>query len=192
MPLMDYQYVVVPGWNGSPANHWQSYWQQQLNARRVEQQNWSHPELNAWVSQLEYVIASSSRPVILIAHSLGCVTVAKWASQASRVLRNKVQGALLVAPADVERKNCPAELQGFAPIALQALPFPSIVVGSLNDSAASAERAAQFAHAWRSEYVQLGEVGHINVLSGHHQWIDGFEYLQQLTGFTDLRFACIA
>ncbi|MFT0212886.1 alpha/beta hydrolase [Pseudomonas sp. F1_0610] len=192
MTAKDYQYLIVPGWNGSPENHWQSFWQVQLNARRVEQQNWSLPEVSAWLSQLEYMIASSTAPVILIAHSLGCITVAHWAMQASRFLRSKIQGALLVAPADVERANCPEALQGFAPISLQALPFPSIVVGSLNDPAASAERAAQLAQAWRSEYVQLGEVGHINVASGHHQWQEGFHYLQHLIDMADKRFASIA
>lgn len=185
----DYQYVIVPGWNGSPENHWQSFWQTQLGARRVEQQNWQNPELSAWVAQLEYVIASSTRPVILIAHSLGCITVAKWAVQAHRFLRYKVQGALLVAPADVERDNCPAALQGFAPIALAALPFPSIVVGSLNDSAASAERAQFFAQNWQSDYIQLGNVGHINIVSGHTQWTEGFAYLEQLVTYAQSRFA---
>ena len=53
--------------------------------------------------RLEEAIARAPGPVILIGHSLGCVTIAHWATQASPALLERVRGALLVAPADVER-----------------------------------------------------------------------------------------
>ncbi len=91
-----------------------------------------------------------------------------------------MRGALLVAPADVERTNCPEALQGFAPISRELLPFPSLLVGSDNDHAASAARALQLARDWGSQAAILPGAGHINVKSGHQRWEQGFAYLYRL------------
>lgn len=181
------RYLIVPGWQGSPAEHWQSHWQQVLpQCARVEQDDWLLPQRHAWVAELEQQIAIDQRPVLLIAHSLGCVTVAHWAAQASSDLLARVRGALLVAPADVERQDCPAALRNFAPIPSADLPFPSVLVGSSNDHAADAQRALQFAQQWGSEAVILPNVGHINVCSGHQRWEQGFAWLYQLQERSDL------
>lgn len=177
----DLRYLIVPGWQGSPAEHWQSHWQQVLpNCLRVEQSDWILPERQAWVAQLERQIVADRRPVVLIAHSLGCVTVAHWVAQASTVLLERVHGALLVAPADVERNDCPEPLRNFAPMPSLRLPFPSVLIGSSNDHAATAQRALKFAQVWGSEAVILPNAGHINVQSGHHLWEQGFSWLYQL------------
>lgn len=174
-------YLIVPGWNGSSAEHWQSHWHALLpNASRVEQDNWQQPQRTDWIAQLQRHIDQLPGPVILIAHSLGCITLAHWAQQADAASLNKIQGALLVAPADVERHNCPHELVNFAPVPQQSLPFPSLLVGSSNDHAASAERALAFAQYWHSSAVILPQAGHINVASGHCQWEEGFAYLYRL------------
>ena len=175
------RYLIVPGWQGSAEEHWQSHWHRSLpNAARVEQADWLQPERIAWVTELQRSIASDPRPIVLIAHSLGCITVAHWATQAPRELLQRVRGALLVAPADVERAHCPPALQNFAPINRQPLPFPSLVIGSDNDCAASALRAQEMADNWGSEATILSGVGHINVQSGHQQWQQGFDYLYRL------------
>ena len=175
------RYLIVPGWQGSSAEHWQSHWQQVLPAcARVEQDDWLLPERKAWVAQLQRQIAADRRPVVLIAHSLGCVTVAHWVAQAPAALLNRVRGALLVAPADVERSDCPEPLRNFAPIPNSNLPFASVLIGSSNDHAATAQRALEFAQAWGSEAVIVPNAGHINVQSGHHRWEQGFAWLYQL------------
>ncbi|AZL76209.1 MULTISPECIES: alpha/beta hydrolase [Pseudomonas] len=182
------RYLIVPGWQGSPDNHWQSHWQRSLpNSARVEQQDWLTPQRRDWVQALEQAIAAESSPVILIAHSLGCITVAHWAAQASPSLLRRVRGALLVAPADVERPNCAPALRNFAPIPLQALPFPSQVVSSDNDPAVSVPRALHLARAWDAEAGLLANAGHINVKSGHERWEQGFAYLFRLQARIDQR-----
>lgn len=174
-------YLIVPGWQGSPAEHWQSHWQRLLpNSTRVEQDDWMQPQQANWVSRLEDAIAQAPGPVILIGHSLGCVTIAHWATQASPELRERVRGALLVAPADVERMECPEPLRDFAPLPRQPLPFPSLLVASDNDPAASAPRALELARDWGSESTLLSGVGHINVKSGHRRWELGFQWLYRL------------
>ncbi|MDP2746920.1 alpha/beta hydrolase [Pseudomonas sp.] len=175
------RYLIVPGWQGSADEHWQSHWQRSLpNSARVEQADWLNPKREDWVAELQRSIASDPRPTILIAHSLGCITVAHWAAQAPVESLRRVRAALLVAPADVERANCPPALQNFAPIPQHSLPFPSQLVGSDNDTAASAARAIEMARDWGSDVSILSGAGHINVKSGHQRWEQGFAYLYRL------------
>ncbi|MDH0650081.1 alpha/beta hydrolase [Pseudomonas sp. GD03858] len=182
------RYLIVPGWQGSPDNHWQSHWQRSLpNSARVEQRDWLTPQRRDWVQALEQAIAAERSPVILIAHSLGCITVAHWAAQASPSLLRRVRGALLVAPADVERPTCAPALRNFAPIPSQALPFPSQVVSSDSDPAVSVPRALYLARAWGAEAGLLADAGHINVKSGHERWEQGFAYLYRLQARVDQR-----
>lgn len=177
------RYLILPGWQGSPPEHWQSHWQHSLpNSARVEQADWLYPICGDWVAELDRAVSADPRPAILIAHSLGCITVAHWARQASSQQLRRVRGALLVAPADVERPGCPEALQNFAPIPRSPLPFPSLLVGSDNDAAASALRALELARDWGSDVAILSGAGHINVKSGHHQWEQGFGYLYRLQG----------
>ena len=132
------------------------------------------------LAAVERHVAAAEGPLVLVAHSLGCVTLAHWAVQAAPALLAKVRGALLVAPADVERPGCPQALRNFAPIPRQRLPFPSLLVGSDNDPAATPMRALQLARQWGAEPVLLGGAGHINVKSGHCRWEQGFAYLYRL------------
>lgn len=181
------RYLFLPGWQGSAEDHWQSHWQRSLpRASRVEQLDWQNPDPLAWVASLDQRLAEVSTPTILIAHSLGCITVARWAAQASKNTLQCVRGALLVAPADVERAGCPQVLRSFAPIACQPLPFPSRVVGSDNDPAASALRVLELAQQWGSEVAILPGAGHINVKSGFTHWEQGFAYLFRLQSQIEL------
>lgn len=175
------RHLIVPGWQGSPDAHWQSHWQNSLlNSARVEQADWFNPCRKQWVDELERSVAMSHQPVILVAHSLGCITVAHWVIQASVEALQRVRGALLVAPADVQRDGCPEALRNFAPIPRQALPFPSLLIGSDNDAAATAGRTIEMGLDWGSDTVILGGVGHINAKSGHTRWEQGFAYLYRL------------
>ena len=175
------RYLILPGWQSSGRYHWQTHWQHLLpQAKRVEQANWHLPQQADWVANLERYIAAEPEPVVIIAHSLGCVTVAHWAAQASPALRKRVLGALLVAPADVERDGCPAPLRNFAPIPQQPLGFPSLLVGSSNDRAATAQRALALGDSWGSHTVILEQAGHINTDAGFTRWEEGFAYLYQL------------
>jgi predicted alpha/beta hydrolase family esterase len=147
---------------------------------RVEQADWLTPRREDWVAALAEAIAADSTPVILIAHSLGCITVAHWAATAPLQYLRQVRGALLVAPADVERPACAPALRNFAPIPTDLLPFPSQVVSSDNDAAVSAPRALEMARNWGAEAGILAGAGHINVKSGHQRWEQGFAYLYRL------------
>lgn len=184
--MTPYHYLIVPGWQGSGEQHWQSYWQHYLpNYQRVEVADWQQPQRQDWVPALDQAIRRCQGPVILIAHSLGCISTAHWAATASVSQRQKVKGALLVAPADVERAGCPEALRPFAPIPTAALPFATQVVGSSNDYAASEARARELARLWGADVAILPGAGHINVASGHHRWSEGLVWLDQLEQHLD-------
>lgn len=175
------RYLIVPGWQGSPKDHWQTHWHNSLpNSARVEQADWLTPRREDWVAALDEAIAADSTAVILVAHSLGCITVAHWAAGAAAKSLAQVRGALLVAPADVERPTCDPALRNFAPIPSDPLPFATQVVSSDNDSAVSAPRALELARNWGAEIGIVAGAGHLNVKSGHQRWEQGFAFLYRL------------
>lgn len=168
--LRDHDVLVLPGWRNSGPAHWQTRWEALFPEwRRLQQDNWTHPRREDWVARLEEAVAASQRPLVLVAHSLACVTVAHWAARS----RGCVAAALLVAPADVERPNVAGALRGFAAIPRAPLPFPTLVVGSDNDPACSAWRAAALAEDWGAEFLLLQGAGHINADSGLGDWAPG-------------------
>ena len=168
-------YLNVPGLSNSGVKHWQTIWEQQYpsNFRRVRQKNWFRPEKDEWVSTLSKSIVNLSSPVILVAHSLGCITVAHWAKDNDSSL---VKGALLVAPADVEKSGQEC-FKTFCPVPIGKLPFPSIVVASTNDNYISMERSAKWAAYWGSKFICIGDKGHINAQSGLNDWKEGLGFL---------------
>ncbi|MEV8097572.1 alpha/beta fold hydrolase [Kitasatospora sp. NPDC085879] len=172
-------YLVLPGYQNSGPEHWQSRWEAAgAGFVRVEQADWDAPQRTDWVAALDAAVAAADRPVVLVAHSLGCITVAHWA--AGRTDLPGVAGALLVAPADVDTAEVP-ELVNFRPVPLRPLPFPATVVASTDDPWCTAERAAAFADAWDAELVELGAHGHINSASGLGDWPEGRRLLADLT-----------
>ena len=49
MRSSDVDILIIPGLGGSEADHWQTRWEQKLStARRVVQDDWDRPVLEAW------------------------------------------------------------------------------------------------------------------------------------------------
>jgi predicted alpha/beta hydrolase family esterase len=98
-----------------------------------------------------------------------------------------IKGALLAAPADMERPfpagypdTATLAANGWLPLPRQPLPFPSIVAASTNDPLGDYERIAQFARDWRSTLVNVGAVGHLNPAAGFGEWPRALEFIRQL------------
>jgi predicted alpha/beta hydrolase family esterase len=170
--------LVLPGWQGSGPGHWQTLWEQRHGYRRVEQHEWMRPLRGDWLARLEETVLGCEEQVVLVAHSLGCILVAQW-SACSRST-HRVKGALLVAPGDAERPELREQLPTWSPIELQALRFPSVLVASRNDPYCDLERARLFGHTWGSQFIDLGDCGHINADSGLGSWPEGHVLLQDL------------
>jgi len=170
--------LLLPGWQNSGPDHWQSRWEALHGDLRVEQHDWMRPLRGDWITRLEEVVLAQSGPCILVAHSLGCLLTAAWASISKNT--HRVQGALLVAPGDAEREELMPVLKSWSPVVLQALPFQSLLLGSRNDPYCSFERAQHFAGAWGSTFLDYGSRGHINAESGLGDWDGGRALLDDL------------
>ena len=168
--------VIVPGWRNSGPGHWQSLWAQRVpGAVRVEmhEDDWQRPKRSVWVQAIARTILAQPGPVVVAAHSLGCIATTHLPSDVAR----RIQGALLVAPADPERRGVLAD---FAPVPYQPLPYRSVVVASTTDPFCPVRTAGAYARSWGSEVVRLQNAGHINFESGHGEWPLGLALLQSL------------
>jgi predicted alpha/beta hydrolase family esterase len=168
---------TIPGLYNSGPRHWQTRWEENHGLIRINQQDWETPACADWINAIDQAIAPHDPGnVILVAHSLGCCSVAHWSGRFSK----RIKGALLVAPSDVEGPNYPPGTRGFIPMPLIALPFPTIVIASTDDPYVDLERSKYFARHWQSQWVNAGALGHINAASGLDDWERGFEYLKKL------------
>ena len=152
--------VIVPGLHGSGAEHWQSWLHGQIaGAVRVEQEFWSVPDVERWADRIaETVDALGSGPHVIVAHSFGCLAALH---ATARYPGLGVAQMLLVAPAEPTRFNLANALPQ-APLATR-----TCVVASDNDPWMSATNAHAWAQRWGSDWINLGNAGHINTESGY-------------------------
>jgi uncharacterized protein len=170
--------LILPGLHDSDAGHWQSRWEaRDETLLRVIQDDWETPHCADWIARLDQAVALTGPDTVLVAHSAGCALVAHWAVGGSST---RIRGALLVAPSDPEAASFPPGPRGFAPVPLLRLRFRSIVVASSNDPYVTLSRAETFAKKWSSEFVMIGEAGHINSASGLGEWTEGLALLNTL------------
>lgn len=172
------QVLLLPGWQNSGPGHWQSLWAATHGYTRVEQHDWQRPLRGDWSARLEEVVLGNSAPVVLVAHSLGCLLVAAWAAHSRHT--HRVKGALLVAPPDVARDDLAPHLPGWSPPVLQTLPFRSTLISSQTDPYCSPAQARAYATAWGAASVDAGDAGHINTESGLGDWPAGHQWLLAL------------
>ena len=114
---MDCDVMVVAGiWNSGPA-HWQTRGKNKQPAwQRVPHRDWTNPHCEEWIAELDAAIAASDAgPPILVAHSLGCALVAKWAEWARTESPLRIAGAFLVAPSDIDAPGYPSDARVFGP-----------------------------------------------------------------------------
>ncbi len=172
--------LIVPGLNSSGPDHWQSWFEAHIPGTvRVIQTDWSKPDLPAWAARVRRDITRSPGRLIIVAHSFGALA----AVQAAYDHAGRIAGALLVAPAD------PIKFGVENLIPQRPLPFPSVVVGSANDPWMSLERSAHWADLWGSDFVNLGNAGHINVESGFGPWPEGLSLYARLRRAAEVRQA---
>jgi len=172
--------LTVPGLDNSGPAHWQTLWERELDdCVRVELGMWDRPHRNTWVNKLNAAIVTASRPVVLVAHSLGCHAVAWW-NKLEQGASDKVLGALLVAPPNLDGLPKDSRLSAFAPLVRERLRFPSIVAASEDDPYATLGQARKMARLWESRLVNAGWLGHINADSNIGAWPFGRYLLEQL------------
>ena len=173
--------LIIPGLNNSNEHHWQTQWEAKIpDCERVDLGMWDDPHRNTWVNKINLAVHRAQRPVILVAHSLGCLAVAWWAEYEQPSQGNPVVGALLVAPPDVEREGVDPRLARFSPAPRRALPFPAFLAASENDQYCQLRVARGLAADWGACFAYAGSVGHINADSQIGEWEFGQLLLAQL------------
>lgn len=173
MKIKDADIIMVPGLGNASAFHWQSRWQDKMStARRVEQDDWDTPRRDAWVARLVEAVAEAEKSVILIAHSVGVLTVVHAARQLDA---GKIAGAFLVGASDWEKPEMADKFgdHGFAPVPREPLGFPALMLASSNDHTCDIDKAEAWASAWQVKFGNAGEAGHFEPESGHGPWPEG-------------------
>jgi predicted alpha/beta hydrolase family esterase len=163
--------LLVPGIGNSGPGHWQSLWQaKHSDIRRVVQRDWDHPVCDEWVATLDQAIGQANASPVLVAHSLGCLTVAHWAARSNRLCF----AVLLVAVPDPSGPAFPEAAIGFAAVPPALREHRVTVVSSDDDPYSTMKYTEQQVAAWRAEHVRLRQRGHINDASGLGEWEDGW------------------
>ncbi len=169
--------LIVPGLRNSGPLHWQS-WLQSLHpgAVRVEQDDWTEPDLDAWARRLGQTLARSGEgPWLAVAHSFGCLALVRYLALRADVEPAPLRAALLVAPAD------PAVFRAASLLPATRLGIETTWVASETDPWMQLEAARKWARRWGSNWFNLGDAGHINSASGYgplpfaRQWLAAFE-----------------
>jgi uncharacterized protein len=170
-------YLIIPGLGNSGEEHWQTYFETKAdNFIRINQKEWDAPNCEDWIKTIDVALANYDlSTVVLIGHSLACTTIAHWAKRYVK----KIKGALLVAPSDVDVPGYNFPTVGFSPIPSEKISFKTIVVASTNDEWVTIERAQHFANNWGSEFINIGEAGHINTAAGFGKWDEGLKLLEK-------------
>ncbi|MEB2285997.1 MAG: hypothetical protein B6D46_04920 [Polyangiaceae bacterium UTPRO1] len=180
--------VVVYGYEGSGAGHWQRWAAAALTARGARV---AFPELSApaaprkdvWVAELAVVLDDARRrrdPITFLCHSLGCWAVDHLLTEHGTA---GVRGALLVAPPSpflvfeaVESFLPPPRRAAvWAPIAAR-----SLLVGSDNDDYAAPDELAGIARGLGIACRILPGAGHINVAAGYGPWPFVLEWVDRV------------
>jgi predicted alpha/beta hydrolase family esterase len=166
--------LFVPGLRDHVPDHWQTLMAEAMpGSFSVPPLEHDKLSCDARVEALDQAIVAIDGPVVLCAHSAGCLMVAHWAARHSR----PIHAALLATPADIERpmpepypRLEELEAQGWLPLPRTKLPFPTLLGASRNDPLAAWDRTQMLAADWGSELLDLGAVGHLNPAAGFGEW----------------------
>jgi predicted alpha/beta hydrolase family esterase len=168
--------LIIPGLHSSGPDHWQSWFESRLvPSRRVVQRDWRNPNLAEWSQRASREIHRAPGRIFIVAHSFGVLA----AALAAHDHRERIAGAMLVAPADPDKFGV-ADLLPTKPLG-----FPSVVIASANDPWIAIDRAARWADLWGADLVNLGAAGHINAESGYGPWPEGLQIFARLRGLAD-------
>jgi uncharacterized protein len=175
--------LIVPGLREHMPDHWQTLLEAKLPKAVSVPRIGRDKSCATWVAELDRSLSQIDGPIVLVAHSAGCLMVVHWAQQH----KGAVKGALLATPPDFE-SPLPAgypthdvlQQNDWLPTPRARLPFPSIVAASTNDPLARMDRVAALAEAWGSRLVDVGAVGHLNPASGYGPWPRAEEFISEL------------
>lgn len=170
-------YLTLPGIGGSGPDHWQTHWENcDTRIRRVEQEDWNSPNLEAWLRNTSDAVRSSDRSVVLIAHSLSCLLV-PFMMHADEEIRRNIAGLFLVAVPDPRSPVFPKSAADFANHPKTPLWCPVLSLISEDDPYGATVYASALTQKWGGHSISLGKCGHVNEASGLADWGHGRDLL---------------
>ena len=155
--------LIVPGLRDSGPGHWQTWLQRRhRGALRVCQDDWDTPDLPRWAQRVgDTLHQAGDGPWIAVAHSFGCLTLARYLALQPDA---PIAAVFMAAPAEPEKF-------GVAPLLPRsALGVPGLLVASDTDPWMQAASALAWAGRWGLKTFNLGDAGHINAESGFGPW----------------------
>jgi hypothetical protein len=179
---MTHPVLLIPGIHGSGPAHWQSRWEAlHAGVQRVRQHDWDHPVCADWVAGIDRAVHVQAEPVVLVAHSLGCLALAHWLASAAPAALAQVAAALMVALPDPAGPAFPAAATGFGPVPAQLSTgqptLPLAVWTSSDDPYAPNGFGGRVAAAWGAVHCSLGARGHLNADSGLGDWPEAWAWV---------------
>ena len=182
---MNASVLIVPGLRDQVANHWQTLLASRMpQAETVAPMGRENIDLDGRVAAIKAAAQRIGGPLIIVAHSAGCIMTAHWAKRT----HCQVIGALLAAPPDLETampQGYPTlealRTNGWLPVPREPLPFPSIVAASENDPLGRLDRVLELGRAWGGRIVNIGAVGHLNPASGFGYWPQAEDFIAELS-----------
>jgi len=165
--------LVIPGLHDSGPAHWQTWLETSTcGAVRVQQRDWTSPDLEEWAQRISQTISRHRDCVwVAAAHSFGCLALARYLELGGE----GIEAALFVAPAD------PAKFKVGGLLPSQLLAIPAALVGSETDPWMTLQTAEEWANRWGAYFVNLGDAGHINADSGYGPLPRAKALVQKLT-----------
>lgn len=175
---MTHSVLLVPGIHGSGPAHWQSRWEAlHPGVQRIAQRDWDHPVCAEWVAGIDRAVRDADSPVVLVAHSLGCLALARWLADARPDVLERVAAALMVALPDPDGPDFPAEAMGFAPVPARLPALPIAVWTSVDDPYSPQGFGESMAAAWGVDHRSFGARGHLNANSGLGDWPEAWDWV---------------
>jgi len=164
---MYYRVLILHGWNGSDAPHWQAWLAEKLQSEGhivsfPALPDRDNPDKEAWLAAISEEF-ERFKPDAVVCHSLGCTA---WMHLLSSAELPVIKKLLLVAPPH-DARGYP-EIEGFfpykAPEDLRA--ETALLVVSDNDKYMTMKEAKELMDALKIKTKILSEAGHINSDSG--------------------------
>jgi len=176
MDGLECQVLILPGWQGDRPDHWTGRWSRLHGHHLVQQHDWQRPLRGDWLMRLEETVMDLSGPMVLAAHGLGCHLATAWAAHSRQAQR--VRGALLVAPLDVLSEPWLSRLPSWHAVALQPLPFRSLVLAQDPAGPPAGEPVRRWASAWGARWLEplAADFSH----APDADWPEGHALLQEL------------
>ena len=175
---MSRTFVIIHGWSGSPAGHWQDWLHKKLleageNVVFPKFPENERPSIEKWLETLNNILKMINDEKIVISHSLGSVL---WLHYAMRNYRINVKRLLLVAPPGEKIISETEDMRSFSGIDIteERLKKSAEIIrfaATENDEYCIENAIEFYAKRLNLDYDVLPpEKGHINMKSGYGPW----------------------